>query len=67
MVRGFQESLKPQSDSHTVAKESFKLLMAIAAIFGFKLTSVDIRAAFIQSKVLNREVYIEPPPDLDSY
>ena len=64
MARGFQESLKPQSDSPTASKVSFKLLMAISANFGFKLASVDIRAAFLWSKVLNRNVYIELPADL---
>ena len=64
VARGFQESLKPQSDSPTASKESFKLFMAISANFGFKLTSVDIRAAFLQSKVLDRDVYIETPSDV---
>ena len=64
VVQGFQESLKLQSDSHMAAKESFKLLMALSANFGFKLTSVDIRAAFLQTKVLDREVFIEPPSAL---
>ena len=64
VARGFQESLKPQSDSPTALKESFKLLMAISANFGFKLASVDIRAAFMQSKFLNRDVYVEPPADI---
>ena len=47
VAKGFQESLKPQSDSPTAAKESFKMLVAVAAKFGFKLASVDIRAAFL--------------------
>ena len=64
VARGFQESLKPQSDSPTASKESFKLLMAILANFGFKLASVDIRAAFLQSKILDRDVYIELPSDV---
>ena len=55
---------KPQSDSPKTAKESFKLLMAVSANFGFKLASVDIHAAFVQSKVLDRDVYVEPPPDV---
>ena len=33
VARGFQESLKPQSDSPTASKESFKLLMAISPNF----------------------------------
>ena len=32
---GFQETLKPQSDSMTVSKESFKLLVAVAANCNF--------------------------------
>ena len=61
MTQGFQEPLKPQSDSPTAAKESFKLLMALSANFHFKLALVDIRAAFLQSKVLDRDVFVEPP------
>ena len=61
---GFQEGLKPQSDSLTASKDSFKLLMAIAANNNFKLASVDIRAAFFQSKVLDRDVFVKQPEDV---
>ena len=64
MARGFKERLKPQSDSPTAAKESFKLLMAVAANNGFKLASLDIRAAFLKSKTLDRDVFIKPPGDI---
>ena len=64
VARGFQESLKPQSDSPTVSKESFKMLMAVAANDNFKLASVDIRAAFLQSRTLDRDVFMLPPPDI---
>ena len=64
VARGFQESLKPESDSPKTLKESFKMLMAIAANFGFKVASVDIRAVFLQSKVFERDVIIEPPADM---
>ena len=47
-----------------MAKESFKLLMALAANNEFKLESMDIRAAFIQAKTLDREVYMNPPEDI---
>ena len=56
--------MKPQSDSPTASKDSFKMLMAMAANSRFKLASVDIRAAFLQSKVLNRDVFVEPPSDI---
>ena len=64
VARGFQESLKPQSDNPTAVKESFKLLTALYANFGFKLPSVDIYATFTKSKVLDREVFVEPPLDV---
>ena len=48
VARGFQESLKPQSDSPTASKDSFKMLMAVAVNSKFKLASVDIRVAFLQ-------------------
>ena len=46
------------------AKESFKLLMALSANFNFKIASVNSHTAFLQSKVLDREVYVEPPSDI---
>ena len=38
--------------------------MAVAANSNFKLASVDIRAAFLQSRNLDRNVFVEPPPDI---
>ena len=61
---GFQEMMKPQSDSLTVSKESFKLLMAVAANFKFKLASVNIPAAFLQSRTFDRDVFVKLPPDI---
>ena len=46
VAQGFKEKEQPQSDSPIVAKESFKMLMAIAANEGFKVVSMDIRAVF---------------------
>ena len=52
-ARGFQESLKPQSDSPRASKKSFKLMMAIADNSSFKLAPQDIRAVFLQLKALD--------------
>ena len=59
---GFQDTLKPQSDSPTVLKKSFNISMAVAANSNFKLASVDIRATFLQSRTLDRDVFMKPPP-----
>ena len=64
VARGFQEELKPHSDSPRAAKEPIKLLMALSANFHFKLASVHYPAAFLQSKVLDRDVLVEPLSDI---
>ena len=64
VARGFQEIDQPQADSPTVAKESFKMFMALAANSKFDVVSMDIRAAFLQAKKLDRDVYMEPPKDI---
>ena len=56
--------MKPQSDGLTVLKESFKILVAVVANSNFKLASVNIRAALLQSRTLERYVFVEPPPDI---
>ena len=65
VARGFQENIPPQSDSPTVLRESNKLFSAVAANQDFKLVSVDIRAAFLQSKELTRDVFVMPPKDIN--
>ena len=56
--------MKPQSDSPTVAKENFKLIMVVAASLQFAISSMDMRAAFLQAKVLDRNVFIKPLDDI---
>ena len=41
-----------------------KLFFSIAANEGFSLRSVDIRAAFLQAKGLEREIFLLPPKDV---
>ena len=38
--------------------------MAVAANSNFKLASVNIRASFLQSRTLDRDVFMKPPPDI---
>ena len=64
VARGFQEQLAPQSDSPTMLRESMKLFFAVAANERFKLRSMDIRAAFLQAKELDRDVFMVPPKDV---
>ena len=64
VAKGFHEEEKPQADSPTAMRESVKPFLALAANQGFELEAVDIRAAFLQSKELDRDVFVEPPKDL---
>ena len=41
-----------------------KIYFAVAANEGFKLRSIDIRPAFLQTKGFDRKVYMEPPKDI---
>ena len=59
----FQEGMKPQSNSLTAAKESIRFLMDLAANNNFELVSLDIKAAFLESKSLNRDVLVKFPED----
>ena len=63
MARGFQKIENPQLNSLPVAKESLKWFMSVAAHNGFELAFVDIKAAFLQSKTLDREVLVKPSED----
>ena len=54
----------PQSDSPTMLRESMKMFFSVAANENFKLRSIDIKAAFLQAKGLDREVFLEPPRDI---
>ena len=63
VVRGFLEDIEPRSDSPTLAKDSLKILLAIAANEEFTLRSLDITNAYLQGKEIDREVFVEPPAD----
>jgi hypothetical protein len=65
VVRGDQDNTEDDipCDSPTVDRNTAKLLIAIAAIMGWSLRSVDISAAFLQGRELDRTVYILPPPE----
>ena len=48
-------------DSPTAHKDSLKLALAIAANENFEIISGDIKAAFLQGRSLDREVFVHPP------
>ena len=64
-VRGDQEkddhSIK--TDSPTVDRATVKTLFALAATNQWKVKTVDVTAAFLQGKKLERKVYVRPPAE----
>ena len=65
--RGDMESIEIKTDSPTISKAGERILLTVAASKGYKLRSLDFKAAFLQGKDLEREVIVIPPPDMLEY
>ena len=66
VVRGFEEVEKARADSPTCAKEDIRLLLTVAAAREWKIHSLDVKAAFLQGKRIEREVYLKAPKEKTS-
>jgi hypothetical protein len=64
VVRGDQENCNVQGDSPTISKLAIRIFLSVAASEGFKISTKDVRSAFLQGKYLERTVYVEPPSEL---
>ena len=63
VVQGYRDKMKTSlvHDSATSRQVSARILVGLAAIFGFRLFSTDVTQAYLQSSSdLMREVYIKP-------
>ena len=65
VVRGDQDNGEEEvsSDCPTVDRGTVKFMLALAANQGWDLRSVDISAAFLQVRNIDRSVYVKPPPE----
>ena len=64
VVRGFQEQNQSiEVESPTVFKNTLKVVLAIAANQQWQLTTIDIKAAFLQGNKIERNVYVIPPKE----
>ena len=63
VVRGFEEAVQVQADSPTGRKESLHLLLSLASTYGWEIKTLDVQNAYLQGEDLDREVYMEPPPE----
>ena len=62
VVKGFQENFEDASDSPTSSRETLKVFLAVAANEKFQIKCSDVRSAFLQSNTIQRDVFIDPPP-----
>ena len=63
MVKGFQEHFEDKSDSPTASQESFKVFCSIAANEKWEVEGSDVRNALLQAEEMDRDVFIQPPPE----
>ena len=67
VVRGFEEdSIDIQKDSPTCSREALRLSISIASSKGWAVQSIDVKAAYLQGKSINRDLYVWPPPEYNN-
>ena len=63
MVEGFQEETSNLLDSPTAARETLRIFCSISANERWEVECSDVRSAFLQSDIIDRDIYVEPPPE----
>ena len=62
VARGFEEDTSSVAvDSPTIGKCTVRMVLAIAASLHWTIKTTDIKSAFLQGMVLERNVYLIPP------
>ena len=61
-IRGDMENVEGvRTDSPTVMKGNINILLTVAAMKGWKIQNSDVTAAFLQTRDLDRDVFVLPP------
>lgn len=63
VARGFEEEALLQVDSPTISKSGMNILFMITGMYKWIIRTTDIRSAFLQGRVLERDVFIKPPEE----
>lgn len=67
VARGFEEVDESRSDSPTCSKDSIRIVLTVAASNEWDCESMDIKAAFLQSKPMSRIVLLKPPAEAKAH
>ena len=60
---GDEETVEVRKDSPTCSKPSIRICLMIISSFGWKLKSIDIKCAFLQTDTISREIFVKPPKE----
>ena len=63
VARGYEEEGDVCKDSPTIGKSTMRSLLTTAASKGWIVKPTDIKSAFLQGKVLDRDAYLMPLKD----
>ena len=66
VARGYEELFDEQTDSPTCNKETLRIVLSIIASKNWSLNALDIKAAFLQGKSLDRDIFLKPPREANS-
>ncbi len=55
-----------EKNSPTCSKEGMRITMCIIASMNWECNSLDIKTAFLHGHPIEREVYLQPPPEFDN-
>ena len=69
VARGFEEDARAadiRTDSPTCKRYSLRLVLITASMYKWKINSLDVASAFLQSNEIEREIYMCPPKDVCS-
>ncbi|KAG1673036.1 DNA polymerase epsilon subunit 2 [Nymphon striatum] len=63
VARGFEAQDDVQADSPTAGKDTLRIFLALASTLSWNCRTIDIKAAFLQGKPIERDVYLKPPDE----
>ena len=63
VARGFEENADTPTDSPTCAKDNIRLAISLIASMQWRIKSLDIHAAFLRGKDLDRSIHLKPPKE----